>query len=108
MRRYWASRYYPTRSYYLRDYPQDDAEYGIMYPNEHGELQYYDGATIQGLMKYANHASLTSGGRPNAAFYYTEDSPFVKLQLLRPVEMNEEILVDYRENYPYKARKFRR
>ena len=51
---------------------------------------------------------MTSGGRPNAAFYYTEDSPFVKLQLLRPVEMNEEILVDYRENYPYKARKFRR
>ena len=45
--------------------------------------------------------------RPNATFYYTEDSPFVKLQLLRPVEMNDEILVDYGEDYPYKARKFR-
>ena len=31
--------YYPSRSYYLRDYPRDDAEYGMIYPDQHGELQ---------------------------------------------------------------------
>ena len=41
-----------------RDRCWDDAEYGMVYPDKRGELQYYDGSTIEGLMKYANHASL--------------------------------------------------
>ena len=31
--------YYPSRSYYLRDYPRDDAEYGMIYTDQHGEMQ---------------------------------------------------------------------
>lgn len=96
--------YYPARSYYLRDYPNDDAEFGMQYPDSQGELQYYDGSTVHGYMRYVNHAS----DNPNAEFYHTEDSPYVLLRLTRPTHANEEITANYGDDYPYQARGFSR
>ena len=77
----------------------------MVYPDQHGELQYYYGENERSK-PYLDR----SWGKPSkvdeirqrypkghAMFYYIEDSPYVKLQLLGPVATNEEILTDYSE-----------
>jgi hypothetical protein len=102
--------HYGGESLFLRDYPLDDAMYGMVYSDHFGESEYYDGATVDGLMRYVNHAYEhgRAGNKPNAMLYSSDDSPYVQLRLRRAIQAGEEITIDYGPKYPYAEHHFER
>ena len=95
----WIYKHYAGLSFYLKDYPRDDAMYGMQLNDE-----FYDGIEVDGLMRYVNHSLKGK----NSEFVDQEDMPFVQLYLTKRVRAGQQILVDYGKDYNYKAHTFSR
>ena len=95
----YFGKHYAGLSFYLKDYPRDDAMYGMQLNDE-----FYDGIGVDGLMRYVNHSLKGK----NAEFVDQEDMPFVQLYLTKRVRAGHQILLDYGKDYNYEAHTFSR
>ena len=78
----------------------DNALANEAYGMENAEGEYFDGAEVDGLMRYVNH----SFENRNSEFVSDRDkSPYIQLVLTRDVRKDEEILADYGKGYPYRG-----
>ena len=94
----YFGKHYAGESFYLKDYPDDDAMYGMQLNDE-----FYDGIRVDGLMRYVNHSL-----KGKNAEFVDLDMPFVQLVLTKRVRAGQQILLDYGKDYNYKAHTFSR
>ena len=94
----YFGKHYAGESFYLKDYPKDDAKYGMQLNDE-----FYDGIGVDGLMRYVNHSL-----KGKNAEFVDLDMPFVQLVLTKRVRAGHQILLDYGKDYNYKAHTFTR
>ena len=89
-------------NYFGRVYKDDDEvpeglDTSYMMENDNFPGMRFDGSEIEQLGKYPNH----SGKNPSMEFAHTEGQPFTELHIIKPVKKDEEIMVDYGDQYDY-------